>query len=109
MNQTNNRAVLGKAHFLALHICSFLYNKQTKNLVTTKGRHLGDTVFFSKVPTSDCKMSKQMVSKAFSPYRTVGTWGQGATSLPPTDFGRSINPIQTREADYSHKINTCPS
>ena len=53
MNQTNNRAVYGKSHVsLVLHICSFLYNKQTKNLVTTKGRHLGDNVFLSKVPTS---------------------------------------------------------
>ena len=27
---------------------------------------------------------------------------------PPPDFGRSVNPIQTRGADYAHRITACP-
>ena len=38
-------------------------------------------------------------------FRAVGTGGRGA---PPSVFGRPVNPISTRGADYAHHITTCP-
>ena len=35
-----------------------------------------------------------------------GVRGEG-THVPP-DFGRSVNPISTRGADYAHQISTFP-
>ena len=34
--------------------------------------------------------------------------GQGGQLPPPPDFGRSVNPISTRGADYAHHSTTCP-
>ena len=85
MNQTNNRAVYGKSHVsLVLHICSFLYNKQTNKescYYQTQAFRRHRLFIESTYVNKDCKMSKKMVSKAFSAYGTVGTWGQG-TNLP---------------------------
>ena len=38
--------------------------------------------------------------------KAVGARGQGCLGLPY--FGRSVNPIPTRVADYAHQIYTCP-
>ena len=40
-----------------------------------------------------------------------GCWSRGGQEAmpPPPDFGRSVNPFSTREADYAHYITTCPS
>ena len=39
-------------------------------------------------------------------WRNQGVRGEG-THLPPSDFGRSVNPISTSGADYTHLITTC--
>ena len=33
----------------------------------------------------------------------------GMCAMAPPDFGRSVNPISARRADYAHHITTCPS
>jgi len=37
----------------------------------------------------------------------VGRWGQLLS--PPPIFGRLVNPIPIKGADYAHQITTCPS
>ena len=34
--------------------------------------------------------------------------GAGGAMSPPPDFGRSVNPISSRGADYAHHITACP-
>ena len=76
--------------FLVLHIFSFLYNKQTKNLVTTKGRHLRDTVFLSKVLTS-VKIAKCLRRWFLRLFRLQDRRIlEAGGDLPPSDFDRSI-------------------
>ena len=40
-------------------------------------------------------------------YRDAARGGAGGAAAPP-DFGRSVNPISTRGADYAHHSTTCP-
>ena len=43
-------------------------------------------------------------------YRDVGNgWGTGVARPPTPDFSRSVNPISTRGANYTHQITTRPS
>ena len=42
-------------------------------------------------------------------YRGVVRGGaRGARAPPPPEFGRSVNPIQTRGADYATKTTASP-
>ena len=47
--------------------------------------------------------------KVYTTYgtRSVGAGGAGVAAVTP-DFGRSVNPISTSGADYSHHITTPP-
>ena len=40
--------------------------------------------------------------------RAVGAGGKAGGALPPPNFGRSVNPVWTRGANYARHITTCP-
>ena len=51
-------------------------------------------------------LSKKQISLEYIKYRPVASGG-GAHAPPPV-FGRTVNPISTRGADYAHHSTTSP-
>ena len=53
-------------------------------------------------------LSQSFETKSKFYARGVARRREEAGGLTPTEFGRSVNPIQTRAADYAHHTTVSP-